>query len=366
MKQLMFTPGPTDVHPKVLKAMSRPLINPDIDEVFFQIYDSLCDKIRKVAGTKNTVFVMAGEGMVGLDSAVANLVEPDEKVLALTSGVFGDGFVDLVRNYGGKPVVVRSDYDDVVDPNQVERALERNPEFRVATFVHCETPSGTISPLQEIGKVCNDHDIILIADVVSSLAGIPVNADRNHVDICLGASQKCFSAPPGLATISVSDRAWEKIQRKNTKVQSFYLDLLKWKKMWLEERTFPYTQSVSDIFAMDKAIDMILQEGLANVYRRHAKVAEFVRTSCEEMGLKLFPIRSEIYSDTVTALKVPRGLDEAKLREKMRDKYGVVIAGSWGKLTSKVLRLGHMGYNAEMKKAERAINALSESIDSLR
>src|SRR5579872_4639938 len=119
----MFTPGPTDVHPEILRAMSRPLINPDIDDSFFQIYDSLCNKIRKVAGTKNAVFVMAGEGMVGLDSAVANLVEPREKVLAVSSGVFGDGFVDLIRYYGGKPVVVRSEYNDTVTPNQVERAL---------------------------------------------------------------------------------------------------------------------------------------------------------------------------------------------------------------------------------------------------
>ena len=136
--------------------------------------------------------------------------------------------------------------------------------------------------------------------------------------------------------------------------------------MWLGNRTFPYTQSVSDIFALDRALDLILDEGLEVVYNRHAKVAEFVRTSCEEIGLELFPIRPEICSDTVTAFKVPRGLDEVKLREKMRTKYGVVIGGSWGKLTGRVLRLGHMGYNAEKRKAERAINALSKSMDSLR
>jgi aspartate aminotransferase-like enzyme len=362
MRELMFTPGPTEVHPAVLKAMSRELINPDIDARFFEIYDSLCNKIRKVARTTSDVFVMAGEGMLALDSAVANIVDRGERVLSISSGVFGDGFVDFVRNYGGNPVVVRSDYDDIVTPNEVERILEKNPDIRVATFVHCETPSGTIAPAGEIGKVCSDHDTILIADTVSTLGGVPLNADKNGIDVCLGASQKCFSAPPGLAIISVSKRAWEKIKKRKTKVESFYLDLLTWKKMWLGERIFPYTQSISDIFALDKSLDLILSEGLDMVYKRHKKVADFVRGACKEMNLELFPKWEDICSDTVTALKVPKGVDESRLREKMKQKYGVVIGGSWGKLSGKVIRLGHMGYNAQMRKARLAIDALEKSL----
>lgn len=362
----MFTPGPTEVHPAVLKAMSRELINPDIDVRFFEIYDSLCNKIRKIAGTKNDVFVMAGEGMLSLDAAVANLVEPGESVLTISSGVFGDGFVDLVENHRGKPVVVKSDYDDIVVPNEVDRALERNPDAKVVTFVHCDTPSGTISPGKEIGKVCNDHDAILITDAISTLGGTPVDSDQSHFDVCLGASQKCFSAPPGLSIISVSDRAWEKIEQRKPKVDSFYLDLLNWKKLWLGERTFPYTQSVSDVFALDKSLDLILKEGIEAVYHRHTKVANFLRESCVEMGLDLFPKRPDICSDTVTALKVPDGIDDQKLRDEMRRKYGVVIAGSWGKLAGKVIRLGHMGFNAKTSKAKRAIDALVGSLAATR
>jgi aspartate aminotransferase-like enzyme len=361
----MFTPGPTEVHPKVLKALSEPLINPDIDARFFEIYDSLVEKIQRVAGTKSTLFVMAGEGMVALDSAVANLVEPRDEVLSISSGVFGDGFTDLIKNYRAKPVVVRSGYDDIVTPSEVDRALEKNPKIGIATFVHCETPSGTISPLKDIGKVCNDHGVLMIADAVSTLAGVPVNADKNHIDVCLGASQKCFSAPPGLAIISVSERAWDRIERRKAKVQSFYLDLSSWKKMWLEERTFPYTQSASNIVALNASLDLILEEGLNSVYGRHTRIAEFIRTSCEEMGLELFPERREICSDTVTALKVPSGIDETKLRERMRIKHGVTIAGSWGKLEGRVMRLGHMGYNAQMAKAKRAVAALSQCLKSL-
>jgi len=252
-----------------------------------------------------------------------------------------------------------------VSPSDVERALERNPEIRVATFVHCETPSGTIAPLKEVGKVCNDHDVILIADTVSTLGGVPVSADKNHVDVCLGASQKCFSAPPGLAIISVSERAWEKIESRKLRVESFYLDLVQWKKMWLHDRIFPYTQSVSDILALDEALDMILEEGIESVYERHAKVAQYTRNSCEKIGLELYPKNLDICSNTVTALKLPKGIDDLKLRERMQKKHGVTIAGSWGKLSGKVIRLGHMGYNAYQSKARRAIEALSESMKAV-
>lgn len=365
MRELMFTPGPTEISPKVLKAMSRQILNPDIDERFFDLYDSTCDKIRKIAGTKSTVFVMAGEGMLALDAAIANLVEPKDSVLTISSGFFGDGFIDLVKNYRGRPVVVSSEYDDVVTPSSVERMLERNKNIRVATFVHCETPSGTIAPIEEIGKVCNDNDVILVADTVSTMGATKVNADRNHVDVCLAASQKCFSAPPGLAIISISERAWEKIEKRRPKVESFYLNLSTWKEMWINERLFPYTQSSSDIFALDQALDMIMEEGLLSVEKRHSEVANYVRESCKELGLELYPLRDDICSNTVTALKVPEGVKDGDLRVRMQKRHGVLIAGSWGKLAGKVIRLGHMGYNAKREKARRVIKALSQSLKSL-
>jgi aspartate aminotransferase-like enzyme len=214
----------------------------------------------------------------------------------------------------------------------------------------------------EIGKVCDDHEVILITDAVSTLGGVPVDSDKSKIDVCLGASQKCFSTPPGLAIISVSNRAWEKIENRKSKVESFYLDLLNWKKMWLGERTFPYTQSVSDIFGLEKSLDLILREGLESVYARHKNVAAYVREACQEIGFELFPRRSEICSDTVTALKVPAGVNEQSLRKRMKDKYGVVIGGSWGKLSGKVIRLGHMGFNAQMNKAKLVTRALGNSL----
>lgn len=362
---LMYTAGPTEVPPQVLREMSRPIVNPDLNESFFSLYDKLCDKIKKVAGTSNDLFIMAGEGMVALDASIANLVESGDDVLTISSGVFGDGFVDMVRNYGGNPISVKAEYDSVASPNKIERLLEQHKEIKIATFVHCETPAGTLAPLDEIGRICKDHDVILISDSVSTLGGFPVNADRNHVDICLGASQKCFSSPPGLAIISVSKRAWGKIQGRREKTPSFYLSLSEWKNSWLEKRIFPYTQSVSDVFALDKALDIILKEGLNSVYRRHKKVGQFVRERCRKIGVDLFPVSDEISSPTVTAVRVPKNVDELELRSLMEEKYSVVIAGSWGKLSGQVVRFGHMGYNAYERKAGIALDAFEKALNKL-
>ena len=362
---LLFTPGPTEVSPKVLEAMSAPILNPDLDEEFFSMYRSLCGKIKRVAGTQNDLLIMAGEGMLALDSAIANLVERRQNVLTISSGVFGDGFEQFVKNYGGVPVSVKADYNSIVSPNKIERELEKHRNIKVATFVHCETPSGTIAPIEEVGRICDTFGVILVADTVSTLGGTPVNGDENYVDVCLGASQKCFSAPPGLAIISLSPRTWEKIGKRKTKVASFYLDLSEWKHSWLDKGTFPYTQSVSDIFALNAALDSILSEGLDAGFQRHRAVARLVRQTCVDMGLELYPEKEEICSDTVTAIRVPQGVEEKALRDHMQQKYSVKIAGSWGKLSGKVLRLGHMGFNAHEDKARQALDALSKSLKDL-
>jgi aspartate aminotransferase-like enzyme len=362
---LLYTASPTDLPPEVRKALGRQMIHPDLDPRFFSLYDGVVKKLGKIIGTRNDLFIMAGEGMLVLDSAVANLVEKGDRVLTISSGFYGDGLKEFVENYGGRAVALRCDDGDTVSPSVVDRALEKNPDVKVATFVHTETPCGTMGPIDQIGKVCNDHDVILIGDTITSLGGVPIEADRNHVDVTLGASQKCFSAPPGLATISVSKRAWEKIERRKQKVASFYLDLMPWKQMWLEKRTFPYAQSVSDIFALDAGLDLLLDEGIEHAFSRHANVAELVRGSCERMGLKLFAKSREISAQTVTAVSVPKGVDEKKLRAKIVRDYGVMISESWGAPAGKVVLLGHMGYGAHRKKANRAIAALECTLRSM-
>jgi aspartate aminotransferase-like enzyme len=364
---VLFTASPTDLPPEVRKAMGRQIIHPDLDPEFFKLYDSVVKKLGNIIGTKNDLFVMAGEGMLVLDSAVASLVEPGDEVLTMSSGFYGDGLNMMVAGYGGKAIPLRAPDGDSVSASDVDRALEKNPGAKVATMVHVETPCGTVASIKEIGKACNDHGVILIGDTITSIAGMPVLGDRNHVDVTLGSSQKCFSAPPGLSMISVSKRAWEKIEKRKQRVPSYYLDLMVWRESWLAKKTrsFPYQQSVSDIFALNAGLDLIMEEGLEHVYKRHARVAELVRTSCEEMGLHLFAKSREVAAETVTAVKVPRGIDEARLRARMVKDYDVWISNSWGKPAGKVVLLGHMGYAAHRKRADRALVALEATLKKM-
>lgn len=362
---LMFTPGPTEVPLRVLRAMVRELQNPDLDEGFAEFYDGLCEKLRRIMNTRGDVIIYSGEAIMGLEAAVYSLVNPGEKVLTMTSGVYGDGFIDFVRMYGGVPVEVRVEYDEVVFPERVEKTLRKESDVRVATLVHCETPSGTLNPLEEIGEICEEHGVLLVVDAVSSVGGVRVDVDKWGVDVCIVGSQKCFSAPPGLGIMSVSERAWEKMEEKRGRMSGFYLNILVWRDWWFEKRIFPYTHSVSLLYALDEACNVILEEGLENVFRRHEVVARATREGVKAMGLKLFPKSEDYCSPTVTAVESPKGIDEAELRRRMKEKYGVMIAGSWGKLAGRVFRLGHMGYNAQPLKALAALSALSRALSDM-
>ncbi|HEV2226419.1 MAG TPA: alanine--glyoxylate aminotransferase family protein [Nitrososphaerales archaeon] len=362
---LVFTPGPTEVPSRVLRRMAAPITNPDVDRKFVRFYEEVQSKLMTLMKTKNDVLIMSAEGLLGLEAAVASLVGKGDKVLTVTNGVFGDGFADFVRLYRGVPVPVVADYDRPIDPEKVGKALEANGDIRVATFVHCETPSGVLNPLKEVARQCRKRGVILVADVVSSLGGVPVEADAWGVDVCLGASQKCISAPPGLALVSVSDRAWEIVRSRKDEIPSYYLSLGQWNEWWKKNKLFPYTPSVSDIYALDEALDMIFEEGLTSVFSRHVKVSRALLAALRAMGLSPFPASDEFHSPTVTAFRRPVRIDEERLRAVMENRYSVMIAGSWGKLTGKVLRLGNMGYNAYPQKAIRATRALENALKDL-
>ena len=362
---MIYTPGPTDVPPRVLRRMARPITNPDLDPAFAKFYESTQGKLRRLMKTRNEVLIMSGEGLLGLEAAVASLVKRGDKVLTVTNGVFGDGFVDFVKMYGGVPVVVRGAYDEPVDPGSVSAALDAARDVEVATFVHCETPSGVLNPLREVAAACRKRGVLLIADVVSSLGGTPVETDSWGVDVCLGGSQKCLSAPPGLALASVSERAWEVVRRRGDSIPAYYASLWQWESWWNKRGLFPYTPSVSDICALDEALDVVLEEGLPRSFERHKRVSELILSACRGLGLRPYPKNDACHSPTVTAVKRPAQVPEAKLLRLMEERYGVMIAGSWGKLAGKVLRLGNMGYNARPYKAMKAMRALERALNDL-
>jgi aspartate aminotransferase-like enzyme len=360
---LLYTPGPTMVPPSVLRAMSRQIINPDLDPDFPDWFLETAQKTGEIIKTKEEVLLLPGEGMLGLDAALNSVVKPGDKVLVLASGIFGHGFGGMVKDCKAEPIIVSTEgYDEVLSAEMVKEAIDSNPDISAITLIHCETPSGTLNPLKEITKVCQKSDAIFIVDAVSSIAGTDVRTDEWGIDINLGASQKCISAPPGIAFLSLSEKALEIINKRES-IPTFYSDLSVWTKSWVKERRLPFTHLISELFAFREAVDLILEEGLERVFKRHAIISDAMIAAIESIGLELYPKSKEIVSPTVTAFKVPDGIDSNKLLLHLWRKYGVLIADAWGPvLGGKVLRLGNMGYGANTHFATIALAALEKAL----
>jgi aspartate aminotransferase-like enzyme len=316
---------------------------PDVDPAFAERYDALTEKLSTVYGTDDEVVVLGGEGILGLEAAVASTVAPGDRALCPSNGSYGDGFADFVESYGGEATVVAADHDAPLPTAELDRTLDGG-EFDLATVVHCETPTGTLNDLDPALDLFEAHDVLTVVDAVSSLGGVPVPTDR--IDICIGASQKCFSAPPGLAVRSVSDAAWDRIEARDP--DSLYTNLLPWRDA---EQPYPYTHLTTLVVALDAALDRPFEEGPAAVYDRHREAAVVCRERGRELGLEPYP-DPDRSSPTVTALRVPgRAID---LQERLRDE-DVTLSTGFGDLDDDVLRVGHMGYNAEVDRAMDAV-----------
>jgi aspartate aminotransferase-like enzyme len=348
---MLLTPGPTALPPSVRQVLSEELLNPDVDPAFADRYDALCGKLARVYGVDDDIVILGGEGILGLEATIASMVAPGDDVLCLSNGPYGDGFADFVERYGGTVTLVSAEYDDALPFDALERALAAG-SFDLATMVHCETPTGALNDLTAALDLFDAHDVLTVVDAVSSLGGVSVPTDR--IDVCLGASQKCFSAPPGLAICSVSDAAWERIEVRDP--DSLYTNLLPWHDA---EQPYPYTHLTTLVVALDEALSLILDEGLDAVFDRHREVATVCRERGRDLGLEVYaPERS---SPTVTAFSVPGRA--TTLQQRLHADHDVTLATGLGDLTDDVLRVGHMGYNADIERVERAMDALGAVLD---
>ncbi len=346
-----MTPGPTALPPSVREAAGEELLNPDVDPAFADRYDALERKLSTVFGTDDEVVVLGGEGILGLEAAIASTVAPGDRVLCLSNGPYGDGFADFVESYGGEATLVDADYDGPLPVDDLEATLAEE-SFDLATMVHCETPTGTLNDLDAALDLFDAHDVLTVVDAVSSLGGVPVPTDR--IDVALGASQKCFSAPPGLAVCAVSDAAWERIEARDP--DSLYTNLLPWHDA---EQPYPYTHLSTLVVALDAALDLLLEEGLDAVYDRHREAARVCRERGRELGLEPYP-DSERSSPTVTAFSVPGRATE--LQERLQSDHDVTLSTGLGGLANDVLRVGHMGYNADVERVARTMDALGTAL----
>ncbi|WP_291999461.1 alanine--glyoxylate aminotransferase family protein [Caldivirga sp.] len=357
---LIVTPGPTEIPHRILLAIAKRTTNPDLDPGFFKLYDEARLMLANMLGTeKRNIVIWVGEAMSGLEAAVANLIRGNDKVAVLSNGFFGDAFSDLVSSYGGIPLLHRVNYSTVLDPDKVASFLRNEAkEAKVVTMVHCETPSGTLNNLKELAKVIKSEGKLLIVDAVSSMGGVNIDV-KWGIDILIGGSQKVLNLPSGLTILAISDDAWGEIEKVNYK--GFYLNIRYWKDA-VERMEFPYTHSEPLVNGLVESLKMINEEGLSNVYSRHRSIAHGVVKAIESMGLKLVPDSEDYSSPTVTAFYAPNGLSDVKVREAAL-KYGAFIAGSWGPLRGKVLRIGHMGYTASLSIMTSTLTALAKALN---
>jgi len=354
---MLFTPGPTAVPPEVREAMTEQTPNSAVQPEFAELYDRLCANLQLIYETDQDVIVPGGEGILGLEAAIASLVSPGDRVLCISNGIYGDGFADFVDNYDAHPKLVSAPYDEGYDLDAIESALAeaetQNDQFLAATLVHCETPTGTLNNLGPVLDLLEEYDVLSIVDAVSSLGGTLVPTDR--IDICLGASQKCFSAPPGLTTAAVSDRAWDAMEQRAP--TSLYTNLLPWRDT---SEGFPYTHLDANVAALETAVSRLVDEGMDSVYKRHEQAAEHCRERGAELGLDIYPDDSRS-SPTVTAFYTP---DTAEtIQQRVEADHDIVLATSLGEYADDILRVGHMGYNAEIEKVDRVMDAIADALD---
>lgn len=355
----IMTPGPTQIRENVRLARALSTTNPDLDLKFYDFYRAACKKIGKILNTKNEVLILSGEGILGLEAACASLTEKGDRVLVIDNGIFGEGFGDFIKIYGGKPVYFKGDRQRSINIEDLKNFLNKDSNFKYATLVHCDTPSGVLNDISKICPLLKEKGIMTVVDSVAGMGGENVEVDNWKIDIVLGGSQKCFSTPPGLTFLSISGNAFKSMKSRKTPVASFYCSLLIWQDYY-KDKWFPYTMPVSDIMGLDTAADNILEEGTHNMQLRHKIIGEAVRKTVLSSGLELYI--KEGFSNTVTVIRVPSGINDLKLRDYMNERFNVMVAGSFGYLSGKVIRIGHMGENARTDKVSYTLFALQESL----
>lgn len=353
-----MVPGPVLVPEAIRQVYLEAYGSGDLEADFVELYTRTQRRLKSIFSTRDDIVIMTGEGMLALWSALKSCLVPGDRVLSVATGVFGYGIGEMAQAIGAEVKTVGFSYDETInDMARIEAAIaEFQP--RMITAVHCETPSGTLNPLEELGRLKSAYKVPLFyVDTVAAAGGVPVLADDWNIDLCLGGSQKCLSAPPDMSFLSVSPKAWEIIDA----VGYVGYDALKPFHQAAKKRLFPYTPSWQGVAALFAAAGILLDEGLENSFNRHDTVARFCRRRLTEMGIDLFPAPGAIPSPTVTAAKIPRDFTWLTWDQRLREQ-GLVVAGSYGPLAEKVFRLGHMGVQANLELVKKALDVIASAL----
>jgi alanine-glyoxylate transaminase/serine-glyoxylate transaminase/serine-pyruvate transaminase len=359
--RFLMGPGPSDVNPRVLKALSTPMIG-HLDPQFIRIMDEVMDMTRRLFQTENLVTsVISATGSAGMETCFVNLLEPGDSAVVCVSGVFGNRMCDIVERCGAKLIRVDAEWGKPVDPQQVKEALE-HCDPKLVAIVHAETSTGVLQPLEEISRIVHDSGALFLVDTVTSLAGTPVKVDGWGIDAVYSGTQKCISAPPGLSPVSFNQRSLDVMDSRKTKVQSWYLDMSMIRKYWTgAKRAYHHTGPVSMVYSIHEALRIVHEEGLENRFERHKKNHEKLRDSLEALGFE-FVVAPEYRLPMLNAVKIPKGNDDATIRNRLLNEYNIEIGAGLGDFAGKVWRIGLMGESCTINHINMLTSALKEII----
>jgi alanine-glyoxylate transaminase/serine-glyoxylate transaminase/serine-pyruvate transaminase len=357
----LMGPGPSDVHPRVLRAMATPLLG-HLDPAFVEIMDEVQELLRYVFRTDNEwTLPVSGTGSAAMETAVGNLVEPGDGVLLRTKAYWGDRMAEMAERAGGEVVSLPTEWNEPVDLADVERAFAAE-EIDVVGVCHADTTTGIRQPgMAELTDVAHEHDAYVIADCVTSLGGVPVEVDEWGVDAAYSAAQKSLSAPPGASPLTVSDRGREKILSREEPVRSWYLDLSLLDGYWGEDRAYHHTAPITAIYALREALRIAAEEGIEARWDRHARVSGELVAGLEDLGLSMNP-PADLALPTLNAVEVPDGVDDAAVIAHLRDEFDVEIASGLGGLAGDIWRIGCMGHSAREKNVAYLLDALEDAL----
>lgn len=359
--RILLGPGPSSVSPRVLAAMATAPIG-YLDPELFDALGEIQTNLRAVFGTRNAFTIaLTGTGMAGMESCFANLVEPGDTVLIGVNGFFGERMAEIAGRYGASVIRVDAEWGAPLDPDRIAQAAARAGRLKLLACVHAETSTGVCQPLEPIAEIARNHDALFLVDAVTSLGGLPVEIDRIGADACYAGTQKCMGCPPGLAPLTVSERAFQVAAERKTRVPNWYYDWSLLANYWGGERVYHHTVPVSLLLAFREALRLIQEEGLEARYARHQAVSNELMGGLAALGIQPFA-QEGFRLPTLNSVHIPDGVDDAAVRKRLLTEYGIEIGGGLGALKGKVWRIGTMGDSATRRNVALLLAALEKAL----
>ena len=365
LNRLLMGPGPSNVHPRVLKAISQPTIG-HLDPQFIGLMDNIKSLLRYAFQTENEVtFAVSGPGSVGMETCLVNLIEPGDKVIVCINGVFGGRMKDIVERCGATPIDVTAPWGSAIDPGELEDKLKQNKDVHLVAFVHAETSTGAKSDIKTLAEIAHKFDCITVADTVTSLGGISLQIDEWKIDCTYSGTQKCLSCPPGLSPVSFNQRAVDRIINRKSKVQSWFMDINLILDYWGNgaKRTYHHTAPINSLYGLHEALLILKEEGLEQSWERHKLNGQKLITELGSIGLLPYVKANERLPE-LTSIAVPSEIDESKVRKQLLEEYNIEIGAGLGELAGKIWRIGLMGYTSTEKNVNTFVNAINDILEN--